>query len=210
MKIGIFGCSWVAGMWPTYYNLAEKIAIMQPQHTIYDYAFGGHSIQMILHLYEKFKHKHDFNIIKITSPRRLTFFDNYNFENQRIFKTENFSTWKDYKDYGDNIICLNSSSRPSAVVPHYNRRAIKKLHQLYYGHINSIISEDECMAITSYMMSSADYVYAHNDTYGHKLIKTSDIVPKYKSYVFDDGDHLNTTGISLEAKWLIKNVIDKI
>ena len=210
MKIGIFGCSWVAGLWPSYHNLAEKIAVMRPQHTIYDYAFGGHSIQMILHLYEKFKHEHDFNIIKITSPRRLTFFDNYDFENQRIFKTNNFSTWKDYKDYGDNIIRINSASIPKAVAPPYTPRSIKKLHKLYYGHINSRIAEDECMAITSYMMSSADYVYAHNDTYGHKLIKTIDIVPKYKSYVFDAGDHLNATGISLESKWLIKAVIDKI
>ena len=210
MKIGVFGCSWVAGTWPTYYNLAEKIAVMQPQHTIYDYAFSGHSIQMILHLYEKFKHEHDFNIIKITSPARLTIFNNYDFENQRIFKTKNFSTWKNYMNYGDNIVRLSPRSVPNKAVLPYTLRSIKKMHKSYYAHMNPRISDDECMAITSYMMSSADYVYTHKHRYGHKLIKTSDIVSKYKSYVFDDGEHLDANGISLEAEWLIKNVIELI
>jgi len=210
MKIGIFGCSWVSGVYPTYYNLAESIAKKCPHHTIYDYAFGGHSIQMILHLYEKFKHEHDFNIIKITSPGRLTFFDNYDFENQRIFKTKNFSTWKDYVDYGHNIIRLNPASITNNVAPHYIQSSIEKLQKLYYVHMNSRMAENECTAITSYMMSSADHVYGHRYTHGHKLTKTIDIVPNFKLYVIDAGYHLMAEGISLEAEWLIKNVIDKI
>jgi hypothetical protein len=210
MKIGIYGCSWVAGVYPTHYNLAESIAEKCPHHTIYDYAFGGHSTSMILHLFEKFKHNHDFNIIKITSPGRLTLFNNYNFEVVRAFKTPNFNTWKDVNDYGRNVIRLNYNSMPNDVAPQYSLKTIKKLHNLYYSHTNVTLAEDEFDAIASYMISSADFVYGHKH-YTEKtriLKKTEKMMPNFKSYLIDNGHHLSKEGILLEADWIIKNVID--
>lgn len=215
MKIGIFGCSHVAGLDKRYhsesYNLATAIADKCPQHKVYDYSMGGHSMQMINYLFQEFKHKHDFNIVKITSPGRLTFFSEFDFENNRAWATSNLNTWKSPSDYGRHVVRMNYTSVPESVSSQYNLKTIKQLHKEYYRHINLDMSIAETIAITSYFQTHADYVYAHRNYYGHDLsnemVLTEQILPNYKSYLIDEGGHLNKEGTCLEADWIVNNVL---
>lgn len=213
MKIGIFGCSYVSGVWPKNYNLAAVIADKCPQHKVYDYSMGGHSMQMINYLFQKFKHNHDFNMVKVTSPGRLSFFSEFDFENNREWTTDNFNTWSSIGDYYKKIVRMNYTSMPRTLAPEYNIKSIKKLHKLYYSHINTDIAIAETFAITNYLQTHANYVWRHRRHYNEDIsngcVLTSQILPNYKSYLMDTGGHLNQEGINLEADWLISNVLSK-
>jgi hypothetical protein len=212
MRIGFFGCSHVGGFYPTYYNLAEEVAAKCPQHEIHDYSFGGHSQQMILYLFEKFKQEHDFNIVKITSPGRLSFFNNVDFAKIRKFKTSNFNTWSNLSYYGKNVVRMNYSSCPLSVAePKYSLKSIKKLHKMYYSHISYELANIESLAITKYLQSSADFVYAHRafqkEAMPDDILCTEKfLLPNYQSYVIDEGYHLGLEGTKAEAEWLINNI----
>ncbi len=213
MKIGVFGCSFVAGVWPTNYNLAAAIADKCPQHNVYDYSMGGHSMQMINYLFQKFKHDHDFNIIKVTSPGRLNFFSEYDFKNKREWKSDNFNTWEFPKEYGRHIVRMNYTSSPNSVASPYTLKSVKKLHKLLYSHINEEIANLENAALQNYLQTQADYVWGHrhyyyyDSKYHNGIALTNQFLPKFKSYVIDNGDHLNQEGINLEADWIIKNAL---
>ena len=199
MKIGVYGCSWCAGVAPNNFGWPKNLAQMLPEHEINDYSLGGFSIEAILYWFEQFKDHNDINIVKLTTPYRLTIISE-DAEVKRTQVTENYSTWD--KNFTETMIRIHPNSPPQGA---------GKLHRIYYKYYNQTVGLITAHAIAEYLKNHKDVhmIFKHQSYDKHHpdiSIATQNFIPSFKSYIIDDGQHLSYEGAQIEAEY-IKNYL---
>ena len=199
MKIGVYGCSWCSGVAPDYFGWPKNLAQMLPKHEINDYSLGGLSIEAILYWFEQFKDHNDINIVKLTTPYRLTIIPE-DAKVKRTQVTKNYSTWK--LDFTQTIVRLHPNSPPQGA---------GKLHRIYYKYYNQTVGLITAHAIAEYLKNHKDVhmIFKHQSYDKHHpdiSIATQNFIPSFKSYIIDDGQHLSYEGAQIEAEY-IKNYL---
>ena len=202
MKIGVYGCSWCAGVSPDYFGWPKNLAQMLSEHEVNDYSLGGMSLEATLYLFEMFKDQNDINIVKLTSPYRLTIISE-TAKVKRTQVTENYSRWGD--DFAETIVRLHPTT-PS-------RKGLVKLHKIYYKHYNVDVGLTTARAIAGYLKNHKDVhmIFKHQSYAKHYpdiSIATEEFIPNFKSYIIDDGHHLSNEGAQIEAKYIKKYLIN--
>jgi len=199
MKIGVYGCSWCSGVYPDFIGWPKNLAKMLPEHEINDYSLGGLSIEAILYWFEQFKDHNDINIVKLTTPYRLTIISE-DAEVKRTQVTENYSTWD--KNFTETMIRIHPNSPPQGA---------GKLHRIYYKYYNQTVGLITAHAIAEYLKNHKDVhmIFKHQSYDKHHpdiSIATQNFIPSFKSYIIDDGQHLSYEGAQIEAEY-IKNYL---
>jgi hypothetical protein len=206
MKIGVYGCSWCAGVDPDYIGWPKNLAQMLPKHEINDYSLGGMSLEAILYWFEKFKDHNDINIIKLTRPHRLTLISNDHLvKRQQI--TPNYSTWENKFSH--------SMTRLQPQSIHPLSKHSKKLHKLYYTMYNKDVGLITAQAMAEYLKNHNDVhmIFSHDHRpyfYPNIEKSTENFIPNFKSYIIDDGAHLSYEGVQLEAEYVKTYLIDNL
>lgn len=200
MKIGVYGCSWCSGVAPYYFGWPKNLAHMLLKHEINDYSLGGMSLEATLYWFEQFKDHNDINIVKLTTPHRLTIISE-TAKVKRTQVTKNYSRWA--QDFTETIVRLHPNT-PS-------RNRLDKLHKLYYKHYNADVGLTTAQAITGYLKNHKDVhmIFKHQSYDKHHpdiSIATQNFIPSFKSYIIDDGQHLSYEGAQIEAEY-IKNYL---
>lgn len=203
MKIGVFGCSWTAGVYPEYYSWVKELACLSPNHSFHSYALGGVSNLFILHLHNKFKHLYDFNIIKLTSSARLSFYIDEN--NWELEKTNtNFYELKLQKTH--TIMRFNSGGYNKNNIV-YDKKDMSKFYNLFYKYMNEDMFSTQHQIECQYAKTLVNtFVFCHRNFDANGFLSTQDNIKDFETYIYDDGAHFNKKGAELEAQW-IKNLL---
>jgi len=205
MKIGVYGCSWCAGVGPNFFGWPKNLAKMLPEYEINDYSLGGMSLEAILYWFETFKDHNDINIIKLTRPHRLTLISNDHVV-KRCQATPNYSTWEG--TFENSMIRLQSHS--AWPFSEYNN----KLQKLYYKTYNRDVGLVTARAMADYLKNHKDVhmIFSHNrgsKDYPNIEKSTQTFLPNFDSYIIDDGAHFSYEGAEIEADYIKNYLISK-
>ena len=202
MKIGVYGCSWCAGVAPDYFSWAKNLAQICPMHEINNYSLGGFSIEAILYWFERFKDYNDINIVKLTTHHRLTIIPQNN-SAARTQVTEIYSEWN--KNFTETMTRLHANSTSCSHA---------KLHKFYYKYYNSSVGTATARAMAEYLKNhkNVHMIFAHNRAaklYPNIEQSTEQFLPNFYSYIIDNGEHLSYEGTQLEAEYIKNYLINK-
>lgn len=210
MKIGVYGCSWTAGIWlggeDSHASWAYQLAELNPNYEIHQYARGGLGNDAILYMFEKTKTMYDYTIVKLTSPTRQSFI-NHEFE-PKLGKTDKPNFYWLTKKSGDMIVTYNLGGKS---LQHINRKFWNTVlltcgYKNYIKHYNIDYKHMIEQKLAEYLNQAADLCFCHtvNDKECYNVLCTEENIPNFKSHVFDKGYHLTHDGTKLEAKWIDK------
>lgn len=210
MKIATFGCSWTQGVstvddsycWPK--ALAED-----NQYHVDNFALAGSSLSFQVYLLnDVIKHNtYDKVIFQITSPQRLTYFDDSLDYGQYLKTNQNYRELDRTGDIYRNFICITpghlqlSSSDSFWDYPDKHNFA-----KLYYKYTNKHISRLEYIALVEYLKNKVDFLFFHNEDVC-KIGNVPIVIDRFGTdYVADKGQHFNKQGSQLVADWIMENV----
>jgi hypothetical protein len=210
MKIATFGCSWSQGLstvddaycWPK--ALAEN-----KQYQVDNFALAGSSLSFQAYLLDDvLKHNtYDKVIFQITSPQRLTYFDDSLDYGKYLRLYNNYRELDRSGDIYRNFICitpghLNLSKKDSF----WNFPDKHDFANLHYKYTNKHISRVEYKAVVEYVKNKTDFVYFHNEDVckiGGVPVLMNLVGDKF---VADEGQHFNKQGSQWTADWILDNI----
>lgn len=210
MKIGVYGCSWTAGISlggkNSYASWAYELAELNPDYEIHQYAQGGLGNDAMLYMFEKTKTMYDYTIVKLTSPTRQSFINHALVP--RVGKTDKPNFYDLTSDSRDKIVTYNLGGKilHNLKSEIWNTALLRSGYKNYIKHYNwdfKVIIEQK---LAEYLNQSADLCFCHtvNDKECYNVLCTEENISNFKSHIFDKGYHLTHDGAKLEAKWIDK------
>lgn len=210
MKIATFGCSWSQGLstvddaycWPK--ALAEN-----KQYQVDNFALAGSSLSFQAYLLDDvLKHNtYDKVIFQITSPQRLTYFDDTLDYGKYLRLYNNYRELDRAGDIYRNFICitpghLNLSKKDSF----WNFPDKHDFASLYYKYVNKHVQRTEYKAVIEYVKNKVDFLFFHNEDVC-KIGNIPIVIDQLgTSYIADRGQHFNKQGSRLVAEWIMEKI----
>ena len=212
MRIGVYGCSWTAGVATkndnAYASWAKCLAQLNPEYEIYSYAKGGIGLDAMLYMFEKTRHLYDYNIVKFTGYARQSYIkEDIKLDLER---TDNFFTLpmnEQKKVFAYNIGGFN----PKYVTEYWSSSILEKGFKPYITYYNKEFAKIKAWANVKYFESIADLCFCHRvwDKEIYDVPCTEENIKNFKTFVFDDGFHLTKEGVWREAVWVDKMIKGK-
>lgn len=216
MKIAVFGCSHSFGTWPDFYTWTSHFAERNPGIEIHNYSLGGSSVQWSIQqmLLAKNKHNYDKTIFQITSPYRHTFAHNtIVYDDWFVQRRPNLKMYSE--DLGHYIITMNTNYINSGNY-YYGKEALDIIYKTYVDCIDIPTELIKWKLLVEYGKSQSDFYYIHNDirrddikdvTSDVKCIETEFGEDTFKSWIIDNGHHVNDIGSLEIAKWIENQIV---
>lgn len=211
MKLAVFGCSWSQGV-PTVDNdfcWPKAIADQYPEWQIDNFSLAGSSLSFQAWLLDDvLKHNaYDKIVFQITSPQRLTYFDDTVNVGSYLKSSNNYRELDRSGDIYRNIICITPGHLSLADVDSFwNYPDKHNFANLYYKYTNKHVSRVEYKAVVEYVKNKTDFVYFHNEdvcNIGNIPVLMDLTGSKFAS---DVGQHFNREGSNWVAKWILNNI----
>lgn len=211
MKLAIFGCSWSQGLstvdecycWP------KAVAEKYPNWTIDNFSLAGSSLSFQAYLMDDVcKHdSYDKIIFQITSPQRLTYFDDRLDYGKYLKQYSNYRELDRSGDIYRNFICITPGHLTlSKKDSFWNYPDKHKFASLYYKYLNKHVQRTEYKAVIEYVKSKVDFVYFHNEDVckiGNVPVLMDIVGDKF---VADEGKHFDKQGSQWIANWVLDNL----
>ena len=210
MKIATFGCSWSQGLETVDNGYCWPLAIAQanPEWEIDNFALAGSSFSFQAYLLDDVLNKNQYDkiIFQITSPFRLTYFDDQTDYGEYFKIVDNYRYLDCSTDIYRQFICITpghmSLNKQDSFWHYPDKYDFAKLH---YKYTNKQISKIEYRALFDYVKSKTDFVLLHNeDVCGIGVPVLMDIVGD--KFVADEGEHFNAKGSQWVANWVLDNL----
>jgi len=211
MKIATFGCSWSQGIGPVdnAYCWPKALADANPSWQVDNWALAGSSLSFQAYLMDDVcRHdSYDKIIFQITSPHRLTYFNDQLNYGKYLKQYVNYRELDRSGDIYRNFICITPGHLNLSKKDSFWKYPDKHdFASLYYKYINKNIHRTEYKAVVEYVKNKTDFVYFHNEDVckigGVPVLM--DIVGD--KFVADEGQHFNKQGSQLTADWILDNI----
>ena len=214
MKVAVFGCSWSHGIKAVNdrYSWPYALSKLKPEWHIENYAVEGTSLAFQTFLMDDVLRHHSFDkiIFQITSPGRITYFEeDYDVLQHVENITSNYKHISIENGFFRKVIAvtpghMNLPKKDSFWFPAGKYEFSKS----YYSLINKSIFRTEYKALVHYILSKANVVFMHNEDI-LKLNLCPVVMEEVnndellKSFIADSGSHFNKVGCDWQANWVL-------
>lgn len=213
MKIATFGCSWTQGV-PTIdksYCWPKAIANANPNWQVDNWALAGSSLSFQAYLLDDVcknnSNSYDKIIFQITSPNRLTYFDDALNYGTYLKQYNNYREFDRSGDiYRNFIVITPGHMKLPKHDSFWNYSDKHNFASLYYKYLNTSVQRTEYKAVIEYVKNKVDLIYFHNEDVckiGNVPILMDIVGDKF---VADEGDHFNKQGSQWIADWVLERI----
>lgn len=204
MEIAVFGCSFSSGVetidngnsWP------RQLAILMPEHTIKNYAFGGSSLSWSATQFIKYKRlfPDTFTIFQITMPYRYTVQKPYNFK--KILKKTKLPNYFEINQ--EPFFPFIKPYTPSTKI---RKSKYEKFISEYYSHLDNDTEMLIFDCLIDFVSKNSSFYFTHRHYKDTIMSIEKTLGKKFGSYIGDAGFHFNSIGLHNQAV-LIKDQIE--
>ena len=214
MKIATFGCSWTHGLKQlnNFYSWPYALHKLQPDWEIHNYAIGASNLQFQIFLMEDVLRHHTYDkiIFQITSPSRLTYFEeDYDFTKHLTEMKPNYKRFDIEEGFFRKVVTITPGHMKLPKSDSFwNLSGKYEFAKSYYTTVNKSIFRTEYKALVNYLKNKVDLMFMHNeDILDLKICPViMKELPSAKKFVADSGEHFDIEGCDQQAKWVLERL----
>jgi hypothetical protein len=214
MKIATFGCSWTHGLKQlnSFYSWPYALHKLQPEWEIHNYAIGASNLQFQTFLMEDVLRHHTYDkiIFQITSPSRLTYFEeDYDFTKHLTEMEPNYKRFDIEEGFFRKVVTITPGHMKLPKSDSFWALPGKyEFAKSYYTTVNKSIFRTEYKALVNYLKNKVDLMFMHNEDILDLNIcpVIMNELPDAKKFVADSGEHFDIEGCDQQAKWILERL----
>lgn len=214
MKIATFGCSWTHGLKQLndFYSWPYALHKLQPDWVIHNYAIGASNLQFQTFLMEDVLRNNSYDkiIFQITSPGRLTYFEeDYDFTKHLTEMETNYKRFDIEEGFFRKVVTITPGHMKLSKNNSFWKLPGKyEFAKSYYNTVNKSIFRTEYKALIYYLKDKVDLMFMHNEDILN--LKVCPVIMEELSgarkFVADSGEHFDIEGCDQQAKWVLENL----
>lgn len=209
MKLATFGCSWTHGILEINngYSWPKAVAELTGWQ-VDNFSLAGSSLSFQTYLLDDVLKNDDYDkiIFQITTPHRLTYFDDKCNYGKYLKKDNNYRHLDITGDIYRNFICVTPGHMSLNDTDDFWKYPDKfTFANMHYKYTSKNIVKTEYNALIEYLKNKVDFLYFHNENNSIDNVPVlMDIVGD--KFVADNGKHFNKLGSKWVANWILENI----